>query len=96
MTLSVKVGKNEGFLRSGKWPTLTVLSAGHALHVFINGQLSGTVYGSQENPKVTFNKPINLRPGLNKISLLSIAVGLPVCPVSPSLYIYILIHTHAY
>ncbi|XP_071686020.1 beta-galactosidase-like [Rutidosis leptorrhynchoides] len=73
----VKVGSNEGFLRSGKWPTLTVFSAGHALHVFINGQLAGTVYGSQKNPKLTFNQPINLRPGLNKISLLSIAVGLP-------------------
>ncbi|GJT69107.1 beta-galactosidase [Tanacetum coccineum] len=72
----VRVGSNEGFLKSGKWPTLLVQSAGHALHVFINGQLSGTVYGSQENPKISFNKPINLRAGLNKISLLSIAVGL--------------------
>ncbi|KAD6794705.1 hypothetical protein E3N88_05601 [Mikania micrantha] len=73
----VRVGSNEGFLKSGKWPTLSVLSAGHALHVFINGQLSGTVYGSQENPKLTLNKPVNLRAGVNKISLLSIAVGLP-------------------
>lgn len=35
------IDHNEGFLRSGKDPVLTVLSAGHALHVFINGQLSG-------------------------------------------------------
>ncbi|KAI3711986.1 hypothetical protein L1987_70535 [Smallanthus sonchifolius] len=74
----VRVGSNEGFLRSGKSPTLLVSSAGHALHVFINGQLSGTVYGSQENHKLTFNKLVNPRPGVNKISLLSIAVGLPV------------------
>ncbi|XP_076938285.1 beta-galactosidase-like [Bidens hawaiensis] len=73
----VRVGSNEGFLRSGKWPTLLVSSAGHALHVFINGQLSGTVYGSKDNHKLTFSKPVNLRPGVNKISLLSIAVGLP-------------------
>lgn len=35
------INSNEGFLRNGKDPYLTVLSAGHALHVFINGQLSG-------------------------------------------------------
>ncbi|KAJ9537635.1 hypothetical protein OSB04_030368 [Centaurea solstitialis] len=72
----VKIGMNEGFVRSGKWPTLMIQSAGHALHVFINGQLSGTVYGSQSNPKVTFNKPVNLRPGVNKISLLSLLLNI--------------------
>ncbi|XP_059641301.1 beta-galactosidase-like [Cornus florida] len=73
----VKIDGDEGFLRSGYYPVLTVLSAGHALHVFINGQLSGTVYGSLEYPKLTFNQGVNLRAGVNKISLLSIAVGLP-------------------
>jgi hypothetical protein len=38
---SVVIDPNEGFLRSGNDPVLTVLSAGHALHVFVNGQLSG-------------------------------------------------------
>lgn len=38
---SVKIDPNEDFLRSGKYPVLTVLSAGHALRVFINGQLAG-------------------------------------------------------
>lgn len=38
---SVKIDADEGFLRNGQSPVLTVLSAGHALHVFINGQLSG-------------------------------------------------------
>lgn len=38
---SVVINPNEAFLRNGKYPVLTVLSAGHALHVFINGQLSG-------------------------------------------------------
>ncbi|XP_059455909.1 beta-galactosidase 1 [Corylus avellana] len=73
----VKIEANEEFLRSGKYPFLTVLSAGHALHVFINGQLSGTAYGSLEFPKLTFSKSVKLRAGINKISLLSIAVGLP-------------------
>ncbi|XP_051131828.1 beta-galactosidase-like [Andrographis paniculata] len=73
----VDISSNEGFLKSGQWPYLTVMSAGHALHVFINGQLSGTVYGSLGNPKLTFNGYVNLRAGVNKIALLSVAVGLP-------------------
>ncbi|KAK9280727.1 hypothetical protein L1049_003615 [Liquidambar formosana] len=73
----INIDPNEGFLKSGKYPVLTVLSAGHALHVFINGHLSGTVYGSLENPKLTFSDGVKLRAGINKISLLSIAVGLP-------------------
>ncbi|KAE8674146.1 hypothetical protein F3Y22_tig00111769pilonHSYRG00476 [Hibiscus syriacus] len=34
-------------------------------------------YGSLEFPKLTFSQGVNLRAGINKISLLSIAVGLP-------------------
>ena len=50
---SVKIDSNEGFLRTGDLPTLTVLSAGHAMHVFINGQLSGNcfVFTSFKNHK---------------------------------------------
>ncbi|RZC00781.1 beta-galactosidase 1-like [Glycine soja] len=73
----VVINSNEGFLRNGKNPVLTVLSAGHALHVFINNQLSGTAYGSLEAPKLTFSESVRLRAGVNKISLLSVAVGLP-------------------
>jgi beta-galactosidase len=36
------------------------------------------VYGSLEFPKLTFSKNVKLRVGNNKISLLSVAVGLPV------------------
>ncbi|OWM76568.1 hypothetical protein CDL15_Pgr005532 [Punica granatum] len=39
--------------------------------------LRGSAYGSLEFPKLTFSESVNLRPGVNKISLLSIAVGLP-------------------
>lgn len=38
---SVRIDAYEGFLDTGKYPVLTVLSAGHALHVFVNGLLSG-------------------------------------------------------
>ena len=107
---SVNVAKDEQFFTSEKNPKLTVMSAGHALHVFINGQLSGnhdslrlfaknmcisdcrkqndpqmlsnmftgTVYGSVENPKLTYTGNVKLWAGSNTISCLSIAVGLPV------------------
>jgi hypothetical protein len=39
---SVEIGQPESFLRGGELPTLIVQSTGHAVHVFINGQLSGT------------------------------------------------------
>lgn len=51
--------------------------------ILLNLFSTGTVYGSLENPKITFKNVVNLRAGLNKISLLSIAVGLPVCSTSP-------------
>ncbi|EPS64494.1 beta-galactosidase, partial [Genlisea aurea] len=73
----VDIASDEGFLRTGTGPILTVMSAGHALHVFINGQLSGYVYGSLDNPKLTYSKNVNMRAGTNKISILSVSVGLP-------------------
>ncbi|KAF5481852.1 hypothetical protein F2P56_002471 [Juglans regia] len=73
----VQIDPNEGFLKNGQSPLLTIFSAGHALHVFINGHLSGTVYGGLDNPKLTFSDVVKLTAGINKISLLSIAVGLP-------------------
>ncbi|VFQ74515.1 unnamed protein product [Cuscuta campestris] len=73
----VKIASNEGFLKHGKYPTLTVSSAGHVLHVFVNGQSSGTVYGELSNPNVTYTGNVKLGAGINKISLLSVAVGLP-------------------
>ncbi|KAF2318145.1 hypothetical protein GH714_001112 [Hevea brasiliensis] len=74
---NVNIDQSEGFLKNGKSPFLTVNSAGHVLHVFINGQLAGTVYGSLDDPKVKFSQNVNLKAGTNTISLLSATVGLP-------------------
>ena len=38
----------------------------------------GTTYGGSENYKLTFSKYVNLMAGINKLSILSVAVGLPV------------------
>ncbi|XP_057986810.1 beta-galactosidase 5 isoform X4 [Hevea brasiliensis] len=75
---SVDISPSEAFLQNGQKPSLTVQSAGHGLHVFINGQFSGSAFGTRENRQITFTGPVNLRAGMNRISLLSIAVGLPV------------------
>ena len=39
----MNIHPDEGFLKNGQSPVLTVMSAGHALHVFINGQLAGNL-----------------------------------------------------
>ncbi|XP_073149103.1 beta-galactosidase 8-like [Henckelia pumila] len=55
---------------------LHVDSLGHALHVFINGELAGSGKGSHDNRKVSIDVPISLIPGKTKIDLLSLTVGL--------------------
>ncbi|KAF1861390.1 hypothetical protein Lal_00025688 [Lupinus albus] len=74
---SVDVGSSESFLRGGELPTLIVQSTGHAVHVFINGQLSGSGYGTREDRRFRYIGNVNLRAGTNRIALLSVAVGLP-------------------
>ncbi|XP_011083163.1 beta-galactosidase 3 [Sesamum indicum] len=76
-TTSVDISPSESFLRGGELPTLIVQSSGHALHVFVNGELSGSAFGTMEKRRFTFTGKVNLRSGSNKISLLSVAVGLP-------------------
>uniref|UniRef100_A0A1J3G2W1 Beta-galactosidase n=1 Tax=Noccaea caerulescens TaxID=107243 RepID=A0A1J3G2W1_NOCCA len=73
----ITISSSERFLKTGVDPLLTICSAGHALHVFVNGKLAGTAYGSLSSPKFTFSQKINLRVGTNKLALLSTAVGLP-------------------
>lgn len=58
-------------------PSLMVESAGHAVHVFVNGKFSGSGFGTREDRRFTFKGPVNLHAGMNRIALLSLAVGLP-------------------
>ncbi|XP_057968356.1 beta-galactosidase 3 [Malania oleifera] len=74
---SVNIRSSESFLRGGELPTLIVQSTGPALHVFINGRLSGSVFGTRQQKKFTFTGKVNLHAGKNTIALLSVAVGLP-------------------
>ncbi|KAL8127135.1 hypothetical protein AgCh_014162 [Apium graveolens] len=74
---SIDIHSSESFLRGGQKPSLVVESRGHAVHVYVNGKYSGSAYGTREKMKFTFNGPVNLHAGTNKIALLSVAVGLP-------------------
>ncbi|GJW77290.1 beta-galactosidase 3-like protein [Tanacetum coccineum] len=58
-------------------PSLYVESEGHALHVYVNNQLIGSAFGGPESRKVQFTRNANLRAGMNKISLLSVAIRFP-------------------
>ncbi|KAI3798858.1 hypothetical protein L1987_34142 [Smallanthus sonchifolius] len=74
--ISVDVEPSESFLHGGEPPKLLVQSTGHALHVFINGQLSDSAFGTRENRRIRYKNNIKLRSGRNKIALLSVAMGL--------------------
>ncbi|GAB2279505.1 Beta-galactosidase 3 [Dionaea muscipula] len=74
---SVDISPSESFFHGGELPSLIVQSRGHAVHAFVNGQLIGSAYGTREMRRFTFKEKVNLNAGMNKISLLSIAVGLP-------------------
>ncbi|RLM56061.1 hypothetical protein C2845_PM10G15120 [Panicum miliaceum] len=76
-TTYVNIDSSEQFLKSGKWPQLTIYSAGHALQVFVNGQSYGSAYGGYDSPKLTYSGYVKMWQGSNKISILSAAVGLP-------------------
>ncbi|KAG6498628.1 hypothetical protein ZIOFF_038349 [Zingiber officinale] len=76
-TTIVDISPNEQFLSNGRNPYLAVMSAGHAMHVFINGERVGIVYGGLDSPKLTYTGNVKLWAGRNKISILSVAVGLP-------------------
>ncbi|KAG6709429.1 hypothetical protein I3842_06G132200 [Carya illinoinensis] len=76
-TTSVHISSSEPFLHQGQHPTLTVHSTGHVMHVFTNGKFSGTAFGTRKSLRFTFTGNVELKSGKNKISLLSIAVGLP-------------------
>ncbi|KAH0469966.1 hypothetical protein IEQ34_001524 [Dendrobium chrysotoxum] len=71
-SISIDINGNESFLSSTLQSTLHVESLGHVLHVFVNGNHSGSAQGT----KITFDKPIFFTQGSNKIDLLSATVGL--------------------
>ncbi|KAF2322731.1 hypothetical protein GH714_029786 [Hevea brasiliensis] len=58
-------------------PVLRVASLGHAMVAFVNGQFVGSAHGSQIEKSFVLQKPVELKPGVNTITLLGSLVGLP-------------------
>lgn len=57
---------------------------------------AGTVYGGLDNPKLTFSDSVKLRVGINKVSLLSVSVGLPVSSLTWILFFTTLLTAERY
>ncbi|KAL6907545.1 hypothetical protein ACP4OV_002584 [Aristida adscensionis] len=72
---SVTVKGGEPYL-NGSQSNLLINSLGHVLQVYINGKIVGSASGSADSSLISFQKPITLVPGRNKIDLLSATVGL--------------------
>lgn len=51
---------------------------GHILHVFINGELTGSYYPDRDKWPYVFEQTVDMKPGTNQIALLSVTVGLQV------------------
>lgn len=75
-SLSTDIKGDEPFLHDGSQTVLHVKSLGHVLHLFVNGQLEGSAIGNANTPDVSKDIPITLKPGKNKLDLLSVTVGL--------------------
>ncbi|CAL5399701.1 unnamed protein product [Camellia sinensis] len=85
---SVEISPSESFLHSGQHLTLTVQSAGDALHVFIDGQLSGSAFGTRENRKFIFTANANLHAGTNRTNY-------PVGPVLLGFFIFVVVGSYS-
>lgn len=64
-------------IRKDILPVLRVASLGHAMLAFVNGQFVGSAHGSQIEKSFILQRPVDLKPGVNTISLLGSLVGLP-------------------
>lgn len=73
---SVELDGDEGSVKSGSTFSLSLHSLGHAVHVFVNGELSGSGSGDPDNSTFYLETPVALKSGHNDIALLSMTVGL--------------------
>ncbi|XP_010530895.1 PREDICTED: beta-galactosidase 11-like [Tarenaya hassleriana] len=73
-TTSFKVEKKD---LTEKKPTLRIASLGHALHVWMNGKYIGKAHGSHEEKSFVFQKPVDLKQGVNHLAMLGVLTGYP-------------------
>ncbi|XP_010941318.1 beta-galactosidase 11 [Elaeis guineensis] len=58
-------------------PVLLVSSLGHAMHAFVNGIYIGSGNGAKLEKSFVFQKPMELKRGVNHISILGLTIGFP-------------------
>ncbi|KAJ8424862.1 hypothetical protein Cgig2_003149 [Carnegiea gigantea] len=58
-------------------PVLQVLSLGHGLLAFVNGEYVGTGHGVKREYTFPFSAPAKLKEGINNITVLGCTVGMP-------------------
>ncbi|KAK7404379.1 hypothetical protein VNO78_05239 [Psophocarpus tetragonolobus] len=75
-TTSVELGP-EDLPKKNLSPVLRILSLGHSLLAFVNGEYIGSNHGSHEEKGFEFQKPVTFKIGINHIAILACTVGLP-------------------
>ncbi|CAI8616832.1 unnamed protein product [Vicia faba] len=76
-TTSVEFGPEDLPKKNEISPVLRILSLGHSLLAFVNGQYVGSNHGSHEEKGFEFQKPVSFKVGINHIAILASLVGLP-------------------
>ncbi|XP_056698962.1 beta-galactosidase 13 isoform X2 [Spinacia oleracea] len=76
-TTSIELDNVDLPFRKSLQPVLWENHLGHAIHAFVNGEFVGTKHGIHREPSFTFQAPIRLKEGVNKITILSSVVGMP-------------------
>ncbi|KAK2435141.1 beta-galactosidase [Trifolium repens] len=76
-TTSVELGPEDLPKKNDVSPVLRVLSLGHSMLAYVNGQYIGSNHGSHEEKGFEFQKPVSFKVGVNHIAILGCLVGLP-------------------
>ncbi|CAN1192507.1 Beta-galactosidase 13 [Linum perenne] len=76
-TTTIKLDPRDLSRRKDILPVIRVASLGHAMLGFLNGQFIGSAHGSQIEKSFVLQKSLDLKPGINHISLLGTLDGLP-------------------
>ncbi|XP_004500729.2 beta-galactosidase 13-like [Cicer arietinum] len=76
-TTSFELSPQDLPTKNGVAPVLRIMSLGHSLAAFVNGQYIGTGHGTHEEKSFEFEQPANFKVGTNYVTILASTVGLP-------------------
>ncbi|KAL3580796.1 hypothetical protein D5086_018631 [Populus alba] len=76
-TTTINVDRRDMNERKRINPVLRVASLGHAMVAFVNGEFIGSAHGSQIEKSFVLQHSVDLKPGINFVTLLGTLVGLP-------------------